>query len=67
GYMWSEVLGDDMFSRFEEEGVTNPDVGMAYRREVLEKGGSLDADEMLVNFLGRKPENGAFLRKLGID
>ncbi len=67
GYMWSEVFGDDMFSRFEEEGVTNPDVGMAYRREVLEKGGSLDADEMLVNFLGRKPENGAFLRKLGID
>jgi oligopeptidase A len=67
GYMWSEVFGDDMFSRFEDEGVTNPAVGMAYRREVLEKGGSLDADEMLVNFLGRKPDNAAFLRKLGID
>lgn len=66
GYMWSEVFGDDMFSRFEEEGVTNPAVGMAYRREVLEKGGSVDADEMLVRFLGRKPENKAFLRKLGI-
>jgi oligopeptidase A len=67
GYMWSEVFGDDMFSRFEEEGVTNPEVGMSYRREVLEKGGSIDADEMLVAFLGRKPENTAFLRKLGID
>lgn len=66
GYMWAEVFGDDMFSRFEEEGVTNPAVGMAYRAEVLEKGGSVDADEMLVRFLGRKPENKAFLRKLGI-
>lgn len=67
GYMWSEVFGDDMFSRFEEEGVTNPYVGMAYRREVLEKGGSVDADEMLISFLGREPENTAFLRKLGIE
>jgi thimet oligopeptidase len=67
GYMWSEVFGDDMFSRFEEEGVTNPDVGMAYRREVLEKGGSVDADEMLTRFLGREPDNTAFLRKLGIE
>lgn len=67
GYMWSEVFGDDMFSRFEEEGVTNPEVGMAYRREVLEKGGSLDGDDILRNFLGREPNNGAFLRKLGIS
>jgi len=67
GYMWSEVFGDDMFSRFEEEGVTNPQVGMAYRREVLEKGGSVDANEMLTRFLGREPENTAFLRKLGIE
>jgi thimet oligopeptidase len=67
GYMWSEVYGDDMFSRFEEEGVTNPEVGMAYREEVIGRGGSVDADEMLLNFLGRKPDNTAFLRKLGID
>lgn len=67
GYMWAEVFGDDMFSRFEQEGVTNPDVGMAYRREVLGRGGALDADEMLVNFLGREPNNQAFLRKLGIS
>lgn len=66
GYMWSEVFGDDMFARFEEEGVTNPEVGMAYRREVLEKGGSVDPNEMLLNFLGRPPSNEAFLRKLGI-
>jgi thimet oligopeptidase len=67
GYMWAEVFGDDMFSRFEEQGVTNPDVGRAYRTEVLGRGGSLDADELLLNFLGREPNNEAFLRKLGIS
>lgn len=66
GYMWAEVFGDDMFSRFEEEGVTNPDVGMAYRREVLERGGTRDADDLLRAFLGRESDNSAFLRKLGI-
>jgi thimet oligopeptidase len=66
GYMWSEVYGDDMFSRFEEQGVTNPEVGMAYRRTVLERGGAVDPDQMLVEFLGREPNNQAFLSKLGI-
>ena len=67
GYMWSEVFGDDMFSRFENDGVTNPEVGMAYRRAILEKGGTVDPDEMLREFLGREPNNEAFLRKLGIS
>jgi Zn-dependent oligopeptidase len=66
GYLWSEVFGDDMFSRFEDEGITNDTVGRAYRREILERGGSVDADEMLRSFLGREPNNRAFLRKLGI-
>jgi thimet oligopeptidase len=67
GYMWAEVFGDDMFSRFEAEGVTNPEVGMDYRRKVIGRGGAWDADDMLVDFLGREPNNEAFLRKLGIS
>ena len=67
GYMWSEVFGDDMFSKFDNEGVTDPDVGMAYRRAVLDKGGTVDPDEMLKDFLGREPNNQAFLNKLGIS
>jgi thimet oligopeptidase len=67
GYMWAEVFGDDMFSRFEQEGVTNPAVGMAYRRLVLERGGSVDPDRMLEEFLGREPDNRAFLANLGIE
>ena len=67
GYMWSEVFGDDMFSKFEQVGVTNPEVGMAYREAVLAKGGTVDGDQLLRDFLGREPNNEAFLRKLGIS
>lgn len=66
GYLWSEVFGDDMFSRFENEGLTDRSVGMAYRKEVLEPNGAKDADDLLVAFLGRPPSNEAFLKKLGI-
>lgn len=66
GYLWSEVYGDDMWSRFEKEGVVNPAVGADYRREVLEMGGSRDGIEHLRAFLGREPNNEAFLRKLGM-
>jgi thimet oligopeptidase len=66
GYLWSEVYGDDMFSRFEAEGVTDPRVGADYRRAILEAGGTKDGMDLLVDFLGREPSNEAFLRKLGI-
>lgn len=66
GYLWSKVFGLDMFNRFEEEGVTSPHLGLRYRREVLEPGGSLDGDQLLRNFLGREPSNQAFLKHMGI-
>ena len=66
GYLWAEVFGQDMFSRFLEEGVLSPEVGMDYRRKVLEPSGTKDAYRMLRDFLGRAPRKDAFLEKLGI-
>ena len=66
GYLWSEVYGDDMWSRFEEEGYTSPEVGADYRREILEAGGARDGMDHLRAFLGREPDNTAFLVNIGI-
>ncbi|GIU92818.1 MAG: oligopeptidase A [Acidimicrobiia bacterium] len=66
GYLWSEVYGDDMFSRFEEEGYLDPRVGREYREKILERGGTRDGIELLRDFLGREPNHRAFLANLGI-
>jgi thimet oligopeptidase len=66
GYLWANVIGDDMFSRFASEGILSPTVGAEYRREILEPNGSRDADELVRAFLGREPSNAEFLRLRGM-
>jgi thimet oligopeptidase len=66
GYKWSEVFADDMFVRFEAAGPLDSDLGLEYRRKVLEPGGSVDGDELVRGFLGREPNSEAFLRNLGL-
>lgn len=67
GYLWSHVFGDDMFTRFEGAGLLNPELGAEYRRTVLERGGSVDGDQLVREFLGREPNSDAFLRGLGLE
>lgn len=65
-YKWAEVLSSDVFSRFEEQGLFDPEVGQAFKQEVLEKGGSRDAMQSFVAFRGREPEIDALLRHSGL-
>lgn len=65
-YMWSLVYSYDLFSRFKKEGIINKKVGMDLRNKVLAKGDSEDAMKLMKDFLGRKPNNKAFLKELGI-
>lgn len=52
-YMWSLVIAKDLLSRFTAEGMCNTETARAYRTEILEAGGSRDARELIVRFLGR--------------
>ncbi len=67
GYLWSRVFGDDMFTRFERAGVFDRATGLEYREKILERGGSVDGDVLVRDFLGREPNTDAFLRELGLD
>ena len=49
------------------EGLLNPSVGKDYRAKILARGGSMDAMDMLVDFLGRKPSEEAFLVAKGLQ
>jgi Zn-dependent oligopeptidase len=62
GYLWAEVIGDDMWGRFQREGITSPQVGMAYRRAVLEPNGSQPGDALVEAFLGRPATIESYLR-----
>ena len=61
-YLWSAVLAADAFTRFEKEGIMNPEVGKAYRHTILDKGDSIAPEELYRMFMGREPKVDAFMK-----
>ena len=66
GYLWSEVYAADMFSVFEKNGVMDQKTGKKYRDSILAKGGTEDPLDLVRQFLGREPNDEAFLKSLGL-
>lgn len=66
-YKWAEVLSSDAFSRFEEEGIFNPQAGADFLHNILEMGGSREPMELFTQFRGREPQVDALLRHSGIN
>lgn len=67
GYLWSEVLDKDAFDKFEKSGdVWNPALAKQFKETFLERGGSEEPMTLFKSFMGREPENEAFLRGRGL-
>ena len=67
GYLWAEIIGDDLFSRFENEGVLSKSVGVDYKNKILRPGGTVPAEIMVKDFLGRKWNDEAFLSQKNLS
>jgi oligopeptidase A len=65
-YLWAELLSSDIFSRFEEDGIWNKDVGQELLTHLLGKGGACDIQEGFKAFRGRAPNIDALCRHLGL-
>lgn len=52
-YRWSKVIADDLFTRFNSEGLRNPETANDYRRAILDPGGTRPAADLVREFLGR--------------
>ena len=61
GYLWADIIGDDLFSRFENEGILSSTVGVDYKNKILKPGGTKPAEELVRDFLGRDWNDEAFL------
>jgi thimet oligopeptidase len=61
-YLWDKVIAEDFFEQFDHNNLLAGDAPMRYRHLVLEPGGSMSANDLVKNFLGR-PQNMVALQK----
>ncbi len=66
-YTWAAVLDNDAFEAFSEKGIFDQATATSFRKNVLEKMGTMDAEQMWLNFRGRKPDIEPLLRNRGLN
>jgi len=64
-YMWDKVIAEDFFLQFDHNNLLAGAAPMKYRQVVLEPGGSVSANDLVKNFLGRPQNMTAFQRWMG--
>jgi len=64
-YMWSKVFALDLFSVIKAHHFSR-EIGKKYVDTILSKGGTRDPKDLLIDFLGREPQQDAFFKDLGM-
>jgi len=64
-YLWDRVIAVDLFQDFDRKNLLAGDAPLRYRHLVLEPGGSMSANDLVKNFLGRPTNLAAFQRWVG--
>jgi thimet oligopeptidase len=64
-YLWDKVIAEDFFAQFDPGNLLAGEASMRYRRQVLELGGSVSANDLVRNFLGRPQNMTAFQHWMG--
>jgi thimet oligopeptidase len=59
-YLWDKVIAEDFFSQFNRDDLLASGVALRYRSTVLEKTGSMPANDLVKSFLGRPQSLDAF-------
>jgi len=66
-YMWDKVIAEDFFEQFDSKNLLAGDTPLRYRRTVLEPGGSVSANDLVKNFLGRTQSMDALKRWMAAE
>jgi peptidyl-dipeptidase Dcp len=65
-YIWAAVYDNDAFEAFKEKGLFDQTVATSYRKNILEKNGTMDAMQMYLNFRGRDAAIEPLLKNRGL-
>ncbi len=66
-YLWANVLDNDAFEAFKENGLFDKKTAVAFRTNVLEKGNSQDPMVLYKNFRGAEPKMEPMLKNRGLQ
>lgn len=65
-YLWANVLDNDAFEAFKENGIFDKETAYLFRSNVLEKGNSEDPMTLYKNFRGAEPQLEPMLKNRGM-
>ena len=66
-YTWAAVLDNDAYEAFREKGIFDQATATSFRKNVLNRMGTMEAEQMYLNFRGREPEIEPLLRNRGLN